>query len=160
MAKEFATCSVIVISIPFLLCSCWMAIWIGGLIYAGDIADSMPIPYYPDGRFLYDYFAGYYSKVAKLYCSLDPIDTVLDYYNDYASDRNYHHYVSSDMKYQSYTKGYSQSDTFLDFVIWLDGGDEIWRPSWTIHLEADEDRIDDCVQGTLIYLRCSFTIAL
>lgn len=147
--KKIATCAVMIVSIPFLLCSCYVAILIGGLIHASDIADLMPIPYYPDSEFLNDYLVGYSSTVAKVYCSLDPIETVLDYYKDYSPDGNYRHYVAPDKEYQSYSIDYSQSDWFLDFVIWIDDGDNIWRPSWGIYLA---DKMEKCPQGTLIEL--------
>ena len=154
--KRILTWSAIAISLPFLLCSCYFGVWFAGIFHSHNIARGMPIPVYPQSDFLYDTFSGYSARVSKLYCSTDGIETIIAYYEDYASDKKHRHHVSNSMTNESYTISYSESDIFLDFAVWLHEDDyEMGRPSMLIYLTTDRtwlDKEDKCVDGTLIQL--------
>lgn len=53
--KKIMTCSIMVISIPFLLCSFWLVVYFAGVAHAYSIADNMWLPQYPDSELIREY---------------------------------------------------------------------------------------------------------
>jgi len=157
--RRILTCSLVAISLPFFLCSCYFGVWIVGVIHSGNIAHSMTIPVYPESDFLYDTFGGYSAIVSKLYCTKDDIEYVIDYYEELALDKEYRSQIPNVNPNESYGISYSESDIFLDFAVWMhEDGYEMGRPSLLIHITNDGswlDKSDKCADGTLIQLTLS-----